>query len=207
MNSITFAAYNSDDLENLMRGRLEDPSLVDPKALSYIAKKFANAKGDARPALEVLTTALKKAKERAKTQGAEEKDEMQAGKSDAYVVKIKDVFQLGADFTKLTDLIRDLPLYQKLMVCAAVRLAVQRKASEVSVTGAELNRAFKDVYFEAFADYPDFDDINSQIAALNDIGLAKYDSYNDTISFDYMPEELDTVVRSSLGKEGNFFNF
>jgi Cdc6-like AAA superfamily ATPase len=201
LSTITFSAYQSHDLENLMRGRLEDASVVDPKAISYIAKKYANVKGDARPAMEVLTTALKAAKERAAN--------FVPMKSDGYIVKLKDVFPLCTEFTKLTELISRLPSHAKLMVSAAVYLGRKNKSSEVYLTHAEMIHAFKELFYKKFGNDVCFDKSEALVhmQTLDDIGLADVRNNEDVIVFNHTPEELDAAVADSLGKESDFFNY
>jgi Cdc6-like AAA superfamily ATPase len=203
-NTITFSAFQSVDLENLMRGRLEDASVVDPKAISYIAKKYANANGDARPAMEVLTTALNVAKERARiplTRGGAEK-------SDGYIVKIRDVFQSSSEFTNLTKLINHLSSHGKLMVCAAVDLARMSKASDVYVSKVDLIDAFRDLFYKKFGENSSFSEADAwgHIKTLDDIGLAVVGEYTETVVFTHTPEELDAAVSDSLGKESDFYD-
>jgi Cdc6-like AAA superfamily ATPase len=184
-----------------MRGRLENATVVDPKALSYIAKKFANVKGDARPALEVLTTALKAAKERIQKHNV--------GKSDRYIVTIKDVFHLCADFTKLTELIKGLTLHGKLMVCAAVELARGSNARDAFVSRDDLVNAFRDLVYKKVGEDSHFSvsEALTHVQTLDDIGLADVCKYRNEIVFKHTPEELDAAVKDCLAKESDFFGF
>ncbi|CAB9509564.1 complex subunit [Seminavis robusta] len=208
--TITFGAFSSKDLEAIMAGRLGDKSIVDPKALSYIAKKFANLKGDARPAMELLTKVLKNARERS---------QKQAGKAaDGFMVKIRDVVKAATKESQLPNLIEQLPLHGKMMVYVAVGLAQKNRASEenVKLTRGELFRAGSAFFAEKFGEHSEFSpsDWNAHIDAMDDMGLAiiERQAYfalpDDTIVFEHFPDELETALQDSLtGDDRTFFGY
>ena len=200
-----FQSYQEGEIESILKGKVEGHSIVDPKAITFIAKKVSNVKGDARQAIEMLSTALSNAREKAQENPG-------AKKNGPYLVGMKDVIRLGSDHLKLTDQIKDLPLYGRLVVSAAVKLAVKNHSSgsTVQLTREDLLITSCRVIQDKFPSmYVDEADVNSLINALHDSGLATIETtfgvgLSDPITFNHLATELDAAVDEAL--EGAFYD-
>lgn len=203
--SFSFQAYLEADIVSILQGRVGGLSIVDPKAVTFIAKKTSNVKGDARQAIEMLTTALRNAKEKAQDQA-----EKGVPAAEGYLVTMKDVIRLNTDFIKLTALMESLPTYAKLVVVAAVNVALKTSGSTNVLTRQDLIKAGVKVIQEKFPyDYVDESDINDQINLLHDNGVANIETTfgtepTDPIVFNHLPQELDVAVTEALRKEDFF---
>lgn len=199
-----FQSYQQDEIEAILRGKVEGHSIVDPKAISFIAKKTANVKGDARQAIEMLSTAISKAREQAEDEG-----NMKSQPKGPYLVGMRDVIRMNTEFTKLTALINQLTTYGKLVLVAAVRLANKSQVSEskIRLTRGDLWNTSLMVIQEKF-EYVEESAIGDQIDRLHDIGVATIEGYGDSydpITFNHMASELDAAAQETL-KEA-FFDF
>jgi Cdc6-like AAA superfamily ATPase len=204
--SMMFQSYQDDEIESILKEKVKGHSIVDPKAVSFIAKRVANVKGDARQAIEMLSTAITNAQERAEDQpnsGAQQKG--------PYLVGMKDVIKLCSDLSKLTEMIRYLPLMGKLVICAAVRLARENQStgSTIKLTRRDLlNATYKLLQEKLPEDSVDESDINALISRLHDDGFANIETIwgvddDDPIAFNHQVSDLEVAVEQTL--KGSFF--
>lgn len=202
--SYSFQAYNEKDMEEIMRSRLENSDIVLPAALTFIAKKYAGSSGDVRKAIEHLGRALKGARARAKDDATVGSQLLAGPKQGPFLVGIRDVVKINADYAKLSQTIEDLPRNVKIAVAVAAKML--QKNGEGSISRKELVHKFIMFYTNKFKEGIDAGEARSGIDSLDDQGIANfnYSDGNATISFNYLALELQEAARVALGKDGFF---
>jgi hypothetical protein len=196
---------------------LNNESLVNPCVISYIAGRTANDKGDIRKAIEIMTMAIREARNKKHPQGqgeeASKKPGLPAQKKESYLVGMKDVVSLcNSDYAKLSSLIEALPIHPKVVVWTAAQWAMENKKSgnNFTLTRQTLLERYRDVYLEkAMGFIFSIDDANMCIDRLESDGIATltrywYNNYRfemDEFTFNYAPEELQQAAKDALAKD------
>ena len=205
---LSFKSYGQGDMEEIMRSRLEDPSVVHPAALTFIAKKWSGSSGDVRKAIEHLTTALKDAKARAQDHATVGSQLLGgAPKQGQYLVSMRDVIKVNSDYTRLSGLIEGLPTYSKLAVSVAAKLV--KANNEGAISRRDMLREFIAVYTDKFQEFIDEAQAGTYIDQLDDLGIAiitrhDFDEGRELIQFNYLSQELQEAAEVAMGKDRFF---
>ena len=197
---------------------MSNESLVNPCVISYIAGRTANDKGDIRKAIEIMTMAIREARNKKHLQGQAEEASKKAGlpapKKEAYLVGMKDVVSLcNSDYAKLSSLVEALPVHPRVVVWTAAQWAMENKKSgnNFMLTRQTLLERYRDVYLEkSMGFFFSIDDANMCIERLESDGIAtvnrlwfnyNYDNKEDEFTFNYAPEELRQAAKDALAKD------
>lgn len=185
-------------MEEIMRSRLEDSSVVQPAALTFIAKKTSSSSGDVRKAIEHLTTALKDAEERAQKQT----NDGVAATQGQYLVSMRDVIRVNSDYAKLSKIIDAQPTATKLAVSVAAKMVKENNGGDIH--RRDLVGALCDAWFEKSNDY--LHDAGDHVGTLGDMGICKFthrdlNPDNDVIHFDFLSQELQEAADVALKNE------
>jgi hypothetical protein len=158
-----FETYATNDLIHMVDCRI-GRTIVDQKAVEFLAKRAAAASGDARKLLDLIAKAVPKCKEQLPCYRLESSE---AG----IVVKMPDVMTALRESAnpKHTTLIKGLPSTRRAAPCVAVTLARSRRKESNQVMLGELRRCCMDAFAEDIE--LDADGFKDAIEALSDTGL------------------------------------
>ena len=134
-----FSAYSEEEIYWILEARVGH-SVVDPKALQFIAKKVESSSGDARKALEMAATAIQLRLKEIEELDPEETQELDSAVGP--LVKVKHAAVASKDeATNWQDRISGLPLVGKMILCVMSTLT---QAKVCKTTFGELKRFVSD---------------------------------------------------------------
>jgi Cdc6-like AAA superfamily ATPase len=205
VNKLVFSPYSKDELVKITEAKIGF-SVVDKKALEFIAAKVSASSGDARKYLELVTIAIQSCRQKLPLITLNNEPLTKP------VVTIRQAMMAIRDsITKYTDIIQSLTTFEKVTLCVGVHLA--RKFDGNSVTISQL----KDLTMECFGADNDvsIEDFKGVVERLIDSGLLLLDAeakrklsamrmgelMRFPIGFDLQLEDVVSALDDTLMKE------
>jgi len=211
---VIFRPYSETDLVSIIQKRLgHNIHLIDPIALTFVARKIAKANGDARLVLDLMRSSIIKARETLTT------EDLNTHTCDTIVVKLPHVMKAikysGA--IPLVDYIIGLP--SKAQTVLAIATTLGQVSSSWNII--PLHKLKK--YCAEATRHEVFDDLSTEsfysiISMLEDAGLMytaktdrllnkfRYDDFTEMpIRVDVQMEDVEIALEQTLFNQGTFF--
>ena len=204
VNKLVFSPYGKDELVKITEAKIGF-SVVDKKAMEFIAAKVSASSGDARKYLELVVLAIQSYRQKLPL------IELAKPLTKPVVTIRQAMIAIRDSNTKYTDIIQSITTFEKVTLCVGVHLA--RKFDGNGVTVSQL----KDLTMECFGADNDvsIEDFKGVVERLVDSGLLLLDAeakrklsamrmgdlMRTPIGFDLQLEDVVSALDDTLMKE------